>query len=201
MTENKILNIGFVIDCQNDFIDGVLGTPEAKAMIPKLAKWIKDFDGKIFATRDTHFSNYMDTMEGSTLKIPHCISGSEGWNINEEIHEALENSKNGITPETFIDKVGFAYDEWYDTLDIIDIKASITCGTLTEINLHFTGLCTDICVVSNMLTIMGIFQALKIPTSTCRINFYVHKELCAGTTVANHEAALTTMGMCHAKVV
>ena len=76
-------DILIVVDMQNDFIDAALGTPEAQAIVPRVLDKIKNFKGSIIFTRDTHQSNYMDTQEGKNLPVPHCIEGSEGWQIRE----------------------------------------------------------------------------------------------------------------------
>lgn len=68
-----------VIDMQNDFIDGALGTKEAEAIVDKVAAQVRDFDGEVFYTRDTHFEGYLDTQEGKRLPVPHCIKDTEGW--------------------------------------------------------------------------------------------------------------------------
>ena len=78
-----------VVDIQNDFVDGALGTGEAQAMIDAAAKRIRDFSGKVFVTMDTHFENYMDTREGKKLPVSHCIKGTDGWQLNDRIREAL----------------------------------------------------------------------------------------------------------------
>ena len=83
-------HILIVVDIQNDFVDGALGTAEAFAMVGNAAKKIKDFDGDIFVTFDTHYENYMETAEGSKLPVPHCIKGTKGWEINREIAKSLE---------------------------------------------------------------------------------------------------------------
>ena len=88
-----------VVDMQNDFIDGALGTPEAVAIVPYVKELIEGFDGKVLFTRDTHFENYMDTEEGRNLPVPHCIKGTEGWQIRAEL-DALRTTEA-------IDKITF----------------------------------------------------------------------------------------------
>ena len=78
-------NILLVIDMQNDFIDGALGTPEAVAIVPKVREKIRNFDGSVLFTRDTHEENYMETQEGKNLPVPHCIRGTDGWQIRPEL--------------------------------------------------------------------------------------------------------------------
>ena len=82
------MKILVVVDMQNDFIDGVLGTPEAQAIVPKVVEKIKTFDGAVFLTQDTHFENYLDTLEGKNLPVPHCIFDTDGWELNPLIREA-----------------------------------------------------------------------------------------------------------------
>ena len=82
-----------VVDIQKDFVDGALGTAEAVAIVENAAKKIREFDGEIFVTYDTHFENYMDTAEGAKLPVPHCIKGTEGWELNATIAEALAGKK------------------------------------------------------------------------------------------------------------
>ena len=79
-----------VVDIQKDFVDGALGTAEAVAMIPNAVKKIREFDGEIFATYDTHFEDYMNTAEGGKLPVPHCIKGTDGWELDKNIAAALE---------------------------------------------------------------------------------------------------------------
>ena len=76
-----------VIDMQNDFIDGALGTAEAVAIVDKVAEKIRSFPGRVIFTRDTHEENYMETQEGRNLPVPHCIRGSQGWQIREELEK------------------------------------------------------------------------------------------------------------------
>ena len=84
------MKILVVVDMQNDFIDGALGTPEAVEIVPAVVKKIKEFDGLVVLTRDTHQENYMQTQEGSNLPVPHCIEGTDGWQINVEVMEAAD---------------------------------------------------------------------------------------------------------------
>jgi len=86
-------NILVVVDMQKDFVDGALGSAEACAIVPAAARKIAAFEGDIFVTYDTHFENYMDTAEGKKLPVPHCIKGTEGWELNKDIAAALEGKK------------------------------------------------------------------------------------------------------------
>lgn len=160
-----------VIDMQNDFIDGSLGTKEAQAIVPAVAAKIKEYKAagaQIIFTRDTHHENYLDTAEGKKLPVVHCIEGTQGW----EISSALDTEGCEI-----IDKPSFGYTGW-------------TNYDFTEIEL--IGLCTDICVVSNALILKALFPEVPVR---------VDSACCAGVTPASHDAALTTMGMCQVEVI
>ena len=140
------MNILVVVDMQNDFIDGSLGTEEAQRIVPEVVKKIQTFDGTVFATRDTHEENYLETAEGKKLPVRHCIRGTEGWQIRQEISDLLT--------EAPVDKVTFGSRELVKKLEQIQEETSIESITLI-------GLCTDICVISNALN-------LKAPCSVRR---------------------------------
>lgn len=162
-----------VIDCQNDFIDGVLGTNEALAIIPNVKKKIEEYrrrGDKIIFTRDTHQNDYLNTNEGKHLPVKHCIEGTDGWDISNELD---------VHNEDFIfNKPTFGSLRWKDF------------GFNGDIEL--VGLCTDICVVSNALILKAQFPELNIT---------VDASCCAGVTPESHKAALTTMKMCQINVI
>lgn len=167
-------HILIVVDIQNDFVDGALGTAEAFAMVGNAAKKIKDFDGDIFVTFDTHYENYMETAEGSKLPVPHCIKGTKGWEINREISKSLEGKHF-----TKVEKLTFG------SVELPDLIRKVAGNEDFDITL--IGLCTDICVVSNALILKANFPENDI---------YVDATCCAGVTPETHNAALTTMKMC-----
>lgn len=170
-----------VIDMQNDFISGALGTPEAQAIVPNIANKIKNLsdDDILIFTRDTHYDNYLDTLEGKKLPVAHCIVNTWGW----QIHEAILNAAEDFT-YMVIDKPTFgSVDLMDDVMDIFDPE---------DVEIEVCGLCTDICVVSNTLMLRAAFPNAPITIdSTC----------CAGVTPATHEAALTTMKMCQIDIL
>ena len=129
-------DILIVVDMQNDFIDGALGTAEAVAIVPKVAEKVKGFKGTVIFTRDTHGENYMQTQEGRNLPMPHCIKGSHGW----EVCPALEPLRTGLT----IDKPTFGSAELGRLILELDAKEPV--GSITLV-----GLCTYICVISNAM--------------------------------------------------
>ena len=160
-----------VIDMQNDFIDGSLGTAEAVQIVGNVAAKIQEYKSRgdeIIFTRDTHHENYMDTNEGKHLPVVHCIEGTEGWNIRAELD--TEGAK-------IIDKPSFGYTGW---------------GEFDFEEVELVGLCTDICVVSNALMIKAQFPEIKVS---------VDASCCAGVTPESHDAALKTMQMCQVEIV
>lgn len=166
-----------VIDMQNDFIDGALGTKEAVAIVPNVKKKIENFDGTVIFTRDTHFEDYMETQEGRNLPVPHCIMGTEGWQIRPELDE-LRTTKA-------IDKVTFGSSALGDLLVSMDQEDAIE-------SIEIIGLCTDICVISNAMIAKAYLPEVPIT---------VDASCCAGVTPASHENALEAMKMCQIKVV
>lgn len=167
-----------VVDMQNDFVDGALGTGEAVAIVDKVVEKIAGFDGEIIATYDTHYDNYMETREGKYLPVPHCIKDTKGWQLNDKVQKALDTKKY----ET-IQKPTFGSTALVEKLKDCD-QAN------TEVEL--IGLCTDICVVSN---------ALLLKANYPEMNISVDASCCAGVTPESHQAALTTMKMCQIDVI
>lgn len=167
-----------VVDMQKDFIDGALGTKEAKAIVDRAVKVIESYEARdIFATRDTHQENYLNTQEGKKLPVVHCVEGTPGWEINEKIAAAIKDA-------VIIDKPTFG------SVRLAEELSKIAAAEETEITL--LGLCTDICVVSNALLIKAF-----LPETPVR----VAASCCAGVTPESHEAALATMRMCQIEIL
>ena len=169
-------HILIVVDMQNDFVDGVLGSPEAVAILPAVVRKIKEHEGDIIFTRDTHAENYMDTREGKYLPVPHCVKGTVGWEINPRVWEAA-CGRSGVT---VIDKPTFGSTELSNLLSERHEKAPIRQVTLI-------GVCTDICVISN---------AMLIKAALPEIDVAVDAACCAGVTPLSHENALNAMSAC-----
>ena len=169
-------DILIVVDMQNDFIDGALGTAEAVAIVPKAAEKIRSFKGTVIFTRDTHGEDYMQTQEGHNLPVPHCIKGSHGW----EVCPALEPLRTGIT----IDKPTFGSAELGRLLLELDAKEPV--GSIMLI-----GLCTDICVISNAMIAKAFLP--EVPVT-------VDAACCAGVTPESHRNALSAMKMCQVRI-
>ena len=165
-----------VVDMQNDFIDGALGTAEAVAIVPKVAEKIKNFDGTVLYTRDTHEENYMETQEGRNLPVPHCIRGTEGWQIRTELQQA---------GAMVVDKPTFGSRALAEKLVEMNREEAIESITLI-------GLCTDICVISNAFVIKAFLPEMPI---------IVDAACCAGVTPESHERALEAMKVCQIAVV
>lgn len=177
--EEKIMRkILIVIDMQNDFIDAALGTKEAVAIVDSVKEKIRSYPAEdVIATMDTHGENYMETQEGKYLPVPHCIKGSDGWQIRADIAELLTGAK-------IYEKPTFG-----STALAADLKA---IADEEEIELELVGLCTDICVVSNALLLKAVMPEVKIS---------VDAGCCAGVTPEKHLAALETMRSCQIQVV
>lgn len=173
-------NILVVVDMQNDFVDGALGSPQAQAIVPAVCAAIADpqYDG-IFVTFDTHGANYSDTLEGEKLPVPHCIRGTAGWALTPAV--AAELSTKAWTN---VEKPTFG------SRTLAHAVAAATAGE-AQPRVTLCGLCTDICVVSNALLLRAECPNLPIR---------VLAGACAGTSSAAHEAALATMTSCQVDV-
>ena len=166
-----------VIDMQNDFIDGALGTPEAVAIVENVKAKIRSYPADcIRATMDTHGPDYLQTQEGKFLPVEHCIRGSKGWELRKDIAALLDGAK-------IYEKPTFG-----STAMAEDLKA---VSQQEEIELELCGLCTDICVVSNALLLKAMMPEVKIS---------VDAACCAGVTPESHAAALQTMTMCQIEI-
>lgn len=170
-------NILLVIDMQNDFIDGALGTAEAVAIVDKVEEKIRSFSGRVLFTRDTHGENYMDSQEGRNLPVPHCIKGSSGWQIRESLEK--------LRTEPAIDKPTFGSEELGKLLQQADREDKIESITLI-------GLCTDICVISNALLVKAFLPETPV---------IVDAACCAGVTPESHKTALAAMKMCQIQII
>lgn len=178
--KKKIL---IVVDMQKDFIYGSLGTPEARAIVRKVVEKIQNFNGDIiYYTKDTHEENYLDTPEGIKLPVEHCIRGTDGWNLDEEIHKALHKAR--CTTQC-VEKSTFGSEYLVDAVDYYIGQENV--------EIEIVGLCTDICVVSNALLLKARLYDMAEIT--------VDHACCAGVTPETHEAALKTMEMCQITVV
>ncbi len=171
-----------IVDVQNDFVTGTLGTKEAEAIIEPLINKINSFDGIVLLTKDTHDKNYLSTQEGRKLPVEHCIKGTPGWEIDSRVMEAIK--KKGLDYEIF-EK---------DTFGSLSLGEHIVKlhneGKVKRI--EFAGLCTDICVISNALLVKAMLPEVPIR---------VDASCCAGVTPESHEAALIAMKSCQIEII
>ena len=172
-----------VVDMQNDFITGTLANEDAQKIVPIIADYLKSWDGAIIFTRDTHDSDYLQTMEGKKLPIPHCLRDTEGWQINSDLIDSLNQDIK--LPALCFNKPTFGYAHKLAELITDDLNTYPT-------SIEVVGTCTDICVVSNVLGLKEYFPEVPIK---------VHSNMCAGLTKEKHEAALEVMRSCQIEVI
>lgn len=164
-----------VVDMQKDFVNKALGTKEAEAILPAVVEKVHNFDGEVIFTRDTHFEDYLSTSEGKLLPVEHCIKGTDGWQIVDELEEI-----RGVNDCVTYDKITFGCKELAQDMLRINEDEGID-------SIELVGLCTDICVVSNALLLKVFLPEVEIK---------VDAACCAGVTPEKHTAALETMSSC-----
>lgn len=162
-----------VVDMQNDFITGSLGTAEAERIVPAVAERIRQFPGRVLFTQDTHEANYLETQEGRKLPVPHCIRGTDGWQIHPEI-EALRT-------EPAIEKPTFG------SVQLAEMLRGMPVEQITLV-----GLCTDICVLANAMLLRAFLPEVPI---------LVDASCCAGVTPESHRRALEAMKTCQIEIL
>ena len=178
MNEKKYL---IVVDMQHDFIDGALGTPEAREIVNRAADYIRERKKQgyqVIATLDTHEENYLESREGQKLPVPHCIRGTCGWELHPAIARAVEGGRLLEKPTFGSVKLPEMVSEEVSENDPLTIE--------------LIGLCTDICVVSNAMLLKARFPEAEIA---------VKADCCAGVTPEKHRAALETMASCQISII
>ena len=182
------MNVLIVVDMQNDFITGALGTPEARAIVANVVKRIQKSENElILFTKDTHSQNYLNTKEGKKLPVPHCIEGTEGYAVDSSVINAWRNNK-GTLKDLSLNENAFKKYVFGSTAlaDYLKRRAN-------EIEkIEILGLCTDICVVSN---------ALMIKNTLPDVDICVNAACCAGVTQQSHLQAINVMRMCQIDIV
>ncbi len=173
------MNYLILVDVQNDFVDGALGTPEAREMLPRLVEKARQFDGTLLVTKDTHGPDYMETQEGRNLPVPHCIKGTDGWQLAPALLAIPAVREAKVYEKPCFGSTALA----------ADLAAENRAGGVESVEL--VGLCTDICVVSNALLLKAAMP--EVPIS-------VDARCCAGVTPEKHEAALAVMESCQIAV-
>ena len=163
-----------VTDMQKDFVDGALGSKEAVSVVPAVCEKIRNFDGEIIATLDTHKEDYLNTREGRFLPVEHCIKGTPGWELDKSVKAALMEREHLLLEK--------------ETFGSIKLPAILrVMSNKEEFEVHVIGLCTDICVVSNAMLIKANFPEADV---------YIDAACCAGVSPDTHKAALATMKSC-----
>ncbi|HYE81748.1 MAG TPA: isochorismatase family cysteine hydrolase [Clostridia bacterium] len=168
-----------VVDMQNDFIDGALGTKEAQAIVRRVIDKIRKHNGIVVYTKDTHQENYLETQEGHNLPVAHCIEGTYGWELHKDIRQLAEDNHSSVYT-----KNTFGSSKLVEYLREVSMEEGIE-------EIELIGLCTDICVLSNALTIKTF-----LPEVTIRVD----ASCCAGVTPESHENSLNAMKMCQIDV-
>ena len=164
-----------VVDMQNDFVTGSLGTKEASEIAPAIAEYVRQFDGEVVFTRDTHNENYSKTQEGQKLPVMHCLKGTDGWQIVPQLHEFSEGQCRTFDKPTF---------------GSTQLAQFVLENAPEEVQL--VGVCTGICVLSNAVLIKAF--APEIPVK-------VIADLCACVTPESHETALRAMETCQIEII
>ena len=177
--------ITIVIDMQNDFLTGALANPDAVSIIPSVLEQIKNADIVMY-TRDTHGSNYFETQEGKNLPVLHCVEGTHGWEIVDEL---APYQNHEINCWFIVDKPTFGYVNIWNGGDFSQI---INENGQENVEVTFCGTCTDICVVSNAMIVKSLYPEVVIN---------VKSDACAGLTPDKHKAALNVMDSCQINVI
>lgn len=169
-----------VIDMQNDFITGSLGSKEAEKIVENVKNRILTYDkNDVFATKDTHDDNYLNTLEGKNLPVKHCILGTKGYEIDNSIVNLIKED-NIFIKRTF------------GSIDLAKKIKQIAIENNNDIEIEICGLCTDICVISN---------ALILKATLPEVNIFIDKNLTAGVTEEIKNNALNVMKSCQINVI
>lgn len=182
-----------IVDMQNDFIDGALGTPEAQAVVPNVVNKLKAHqytDTVILFTKDTHYDDYLDTPEGKKLPVKHCLMGTPGWSIAKPIHDEFKNEGYATYSSGSVVK-GRVLKNTFGSYNLINTLDNISCSNEID-EIELCGVCTDICVISNALMVKNAFPEAKVT---------VDANCCAGVTPEKHAAALEVMKSCQIDVI
>ena len=181
-----------VVDMQEDFVSGSLGTKEAQAIVPRVAEKAAHFDGTVIFTLDTHGADYLKTQEGRILPVPHCIKGTAGHRLVPELENLAERLGAEKVEKEAFGSLALAGDRLSNL-----VKKSHLAGKLEKVrdtieSVELVGLCTDICVVSNALIIKAALPEVPV---------LVDSHCCAGVTPHSHGAALETMRSSQVKIL
>ncbi len=168
-----------VVDMQKDFTYGALRNEEAINVIANVVKKVNEYDGEVIFTYDTHRENYLETSEGKKLPVVHCVEGTDGWQLVDELEEIRKSKGLRSFNKPTFGSVALAEA----------LKAENDETGIDEIEL--VGVCTDICVISNAILLKAYMPEVTIK---------VDGSCCAGVTVESHENALEAMEVCQIDV-
>lgn len=181
-----------IVDMQNDFVTGALGSPAAMAVVPKIVDKLRSInraDTVILLTKDTHDENYPETQEGKHLHIPHCIKDTHGWSVCPEIHHEI---KHGGYITYSADNVvkGRVLKNTFGSVELAEILKDISdTHGLEEIT--FVGVCTGICVISNVMLTKAFLPEVPIT---------VDASCCACVNPQTHKNAIEAMKLCQINI-
>lgn len=188
------MKIIVLVDCQNDFITGPLGSQDAALAADNIVKYLRGYnegEALVLYTKDTHQENYLDTAEGKKLPVKHCIEGTPGWSIYKDISSEVDYSTKFYSYSSFTVRQGRILKETFGSKELVRIIQELAAEYFVE-GVIFAGFCTDICVVSNVLMTKAAVPETKIS---------VLVDCCAGSTPQNHCNALAIMNSCQIDLV
>lgn len=189
------MKIMILIDCQNDFITGPLGSKEAVIAADNIAKYIQEYNDYnktlLLYTKDTHYTDYLETAEGKVLPNPHCIEGTPGWSIYKSISSEADYGKYFCVYSAEDIRNSRILKNTFGSERLIEVLKDVSKNYHIE-SIEFMGFCTDICIVSNILMTKAALPETPI---------LVRASCCAGTTPEAHEAALKVMHSCQIEII
>ena len=181
----KTKKLLIVVDAQNDFITGVLGSKEADETVPKLVQKILKWDGDIVYTLDTHDSEYFDTREGKHLPVYHCQIDTWGWELDKRVEEAIYQNMRIANNPTLTRSAKKFEKSSFGSMTVAEYASQYE-------HIEVVGFCTDICVISNVMLILNNYDTVEVT---------VDASCCAGSAPEAHKAALLVMKNCHANII
>lgn len=171
-----------VVDMQNDFTTGCLGNGECQAVIPRVVSLLEKEWDKVYLTRDTHDENYEKTQEGRNLPVRHCIKGTSGWELVQDVMEAAQTFQKDRFE--LVDKPSFGSMELAHRFEAEK--------ETDDAEIHFCGVCTGICVISNVMLAKAADPEAAV---------YVHENACACVTPQSHRTAIEAMKTCQVQII
>lgn len=186
------MKIVVIVDMQNDFVDGVLGTEEAKNIVPNITSRLRELKGSlVLFTKDTHYEDYLETQEGQNLPVPHCIYKTPGWSIVKDISSLVDYSNDYLSYSGTNVVKGRFLKKTFGSIELAETLREIVKECQID-EITFMGLLTDICVISNVLITKAYCPETPVT---------VYQDCCAGSSTEAHEKALSVMHSCQVNIV